>query len=53
MMVRDEIGAHQQRERQRVGEIRQLIQENQRIYADLNAIRFKLYEVSIEQDRDV
>ena len=41
------------REEQRVSEIRQLMADNERIYSDLNAIRFRLYDVSIERGVNV
>ena len=53
MKLRDEIEAHRLRETQRLTEIKQLISENQHIYADMNALRYRLYDVSIDRGVDV
>ena len=53
MKLRGELESHRVREEQRVSEIRQLMADNERIYGDLNALRFRLYDVSIEKGIDV
>ena len=53
LKLRGELESHRVREEQRVSEIRQLMADNERIYGDLNALRFRLYDVSIEKGIDV
>ena len=53
LKLRGELESYRVREEQRVSEIRQLMADNERIYGDLNALRFRLYDVSIEKGIDV